>query len=595
MAKKTIKRGDARTTKKWTRNRSDELAVAKGCWFSEEAGQFVVDWIQRYCRLYEGEYAGQVMELRDWQYECTMRLFGWQRWSERWNRAIRRFREGSIFVGKKNKKSPQLAAWGLYLLCGDGEQGQKIFLAAKDGMQARDIAGKHVLEMLRQSPELSVECTINKSTMQVTHERTRSILRPLSSATSRTKESKEGINGSVLVDEVHVVDKDLMSRVSRAGISRAEPLHIEVSTAGNNPDSYGKERFDRALKVISGEIEDQELFAAVYAAPQDLSDADLAADPLKWGRMANPSFGHTVEEAEYLRDYERSKVSITSLAEFKMYRLNIWQHTSNPWLKIGDWQKCRREFTEADLEGRKCWAGLDLSRTQDMSALVLIFPMDEPETYRILPFFWLPEQVGREKNHLVQFLSWANAGLLTLTPGNVIDYGFIRAQFRKLAKRFRIQELAYDSKYAEETTQALEQGVMDDRGSVIEEGTGVPRFIFPQTITEFAGPTAEFERLVISERLHHNGHAVLSWQISHTQVRTDCNQNKRPVKPERSDLKKIDGVVAGIMALGRAILKVQRVSCYESGGLDIMDGEEWMEDEPVSVFGSSGDEGSEDA
>src|SRR5262249_57614699 len=131
----------------------------------EGRGQCAVTWIESYCRLYEGDWAGQPMKLSDWQLDCTMRLFGWIRYSEKWKRWIRRFRAASIWVAKKNKKSPTLAAWGLYLLCGDGEQGQKIFHAAKDGQQARKIAGEHAKQMLLQSDELLSECRINETTM----------------------------------------------------------------------------------------------------------------------------------------------------------------------------------------------------------------------------------------------------------------------------------------------------------------------------------------------------------------------------------------------------------------------------------------------
>lgn len=533
-------------TKDWIRNRSDELAAEAGCRFDPEHGQFVVDWIQHFCKLYEGS-DGDPMILRDWQLEATMRLFGWVRYSEQWGREVRRFRQASIWVPKKNKKSPTLAAWGLYLLCGDGEPGQKVYLAAKDGQQSREIAGKHVIEMLAKSAELKDECSVNQNLLQVTHEPSRSILRPLSSANSRTQQSKEGLNGSILIDETHVVDREFVNRISRAGISRAEPLHIEVSTAGNNPDGYGQERFKYAEKVERGEVRDDSLFVMIHAAPQDLEDGELDADPLKYGRLANPAMGHTVDPEEYLADYQRSKVSLASLAEFKMYRLNIWQNSASPWLKMADWDACRDDFTEEDLEGQDCWAALDLSRTQDMSALVLMFRHDGG--YRVLPYFWLPEGMARRNSHLASFMEWEKSGHLILTPGDVVDYGYIRATFRKLAKRFNIQGLYFDRTYAEEMTQALEQGVADDTGHLVEEGTGITREAFPQNVMAFAGPTAEFERLVIAGQMGHNGHPVMTWQIGNASVKTDANGNRRPVKPKKGDIRKIDGVVAAIMAL----------------------------------------------
>jgi hypothetical protein len=312
-----------KVSRAWTRNASDERAAANGCRFDVLRGAWTVWWIERFCRLYEGEgYAGTPVVLHgchtcnhselyateepwqnddgtpgigqaihlaraesfasciaaghaiDWQYECFMRIFGWVRYSDKWKRDVRRFRQSTIFVPKKSKKSPTLSALGMYLLCGDGEPGQKVFLAAKDGDQARKNAAKHAVEMLYQCPELFDResprdgiCTLNRSTLQITHEPSRSVMYPLSSSNASTQKSKEGLNGSVLIDETHVVDRAFVDIISRAGISRSEPLMAEFSTAGNNPDGYGKERFDYGLDVIAGKATDEELFAADLRRP----------------------------------------------------------------------------------------------------------------------------------------------------------------------------------------------------------------------------------------------------------------------------------------------------------------------------------------
>ena len=546
-------------TKDWIRNASDEKAARNGCRFDPERGRFVIDWWQKYLRLYEGDaWAGKPFEARDWQYECTMRMFGWIRYSEQWSEAygretwVRRFTQAAIFVPKKNKKSPTLAAYGLYLLCGDGERGQHVYFAARDGQQAREIAGKHSVEMLKQSPELMAECTINKTTLQIAHIPTRSTLAPISSADARSQESKEGLNGCVLVDEVHVVDRRFMNRVSRAGISRAEPMQIEVSTAGSNPDGYGKDRYDYGMQVRDGLVDDQRLFFESYAAPQDLGDAELAADPVKFGKLANPAWGHTISEDEYLSDFNSSRRSKVDLAEFKMYRLNIWQNSTSPWLSMDDWKNCGEAFTESDLAGEPCWIGLDLSKTMDMTAAVCCFRRGDE--FYLLPYFWLPEETAVRQNHLASFLRWSHEGYLELTPGNVVDYSIVEEKLKQLAGTFRVKELIFDKTYAEELTQR------------VENECGVTRLAFPQTIMNFAGPTAEFERLVIDGKLRHPDHPVLTWQAGHVQVKMDANANKRPVKPSDGDVKKIDGIVAAIMALSRAVANVPRGSVYERRG-----------------------------
>lgn len=604
-------------TRDWVRNVSDERAVANGCSFDELRASYTIYWIERYCRLYEGDgYAGQPLILRgcqqcgtydlppatevgpwdeqdagnlavqvylerarryrqcvkdghglDWQYECLMRLFGWVFFNPDWNRKVRRFRWATIFVPKKSKKSPTLSALGLYLLVGDGEPGQKVFFGAKDGMQARKIAGEHAVAMLQQSPELSAACTLNRSTFRITHNESRSWIEPLSSSNARTQESKEGLNGCVLIDETHVVDWDFVRRISRAGISRSEPLQIEVSTAGNNPSGYGKARFDLATDVLKGEKTNQELFAAIYAAPQDLTDEELEKDPLKWGRMANPAMGHTVKEREFLADYNNSKLSVQDLLDFKMYRLNIWQRSSNPWLREADWLRCKSDFVEGDLLGKDCWAGLDLARSRDMSALVLVFKGDGQEEFYLLPYFWLPRKRAKELESLCAVKEWERAGFLEVTEGPVTDYSFIKRRFRELAGKFNIRELAYDPKFAEEVTQSLSEGTSDGDGKVVEEGTGVERFVFTQNDASFAAPTLDFERLVAAGTLRHNGHPVLSWQAGHAHVKVRENMVKRVVKPKEITHMTVDGIHSAIMALARAMMSSDGGEWYRAGML----------------------------
>ncbi len=562
------------TTKRWIRNASDEKAAAAGYVFDESWGQFVVDWMYDHLCLYEGDCAGQPFECVDWQYDVTMRLFGWKHYSEHWYRDVRRFRKAGIWVPKKCKKSPTLAGWGLYLMAGDGEHGQKVFLAAKDGKQAREIAGKHAVEMMRSSPMLNAACSLNMTKMEITHKESRSLLVPLSSSNTRTKEAKEGINGNVLIDETHVVDRDFINRIRRSGISRSEPLHIEVSTAGNNPDGYGKERYEYGKKVEAGLHIDHQFLFVSHEAPQDLSDADLDADPVKYGKMANPSWGHTIAEEEFLNDYNESKVSISTLADFKMYRLNIWQRSTNPWLRMDDWAKCEREFTEADLYGKPCGAGLDLSKTEDMTAFSLVFPEDgrpmaananaedgeqvyDDKPCRVLTWFWLPSRAVERHRHEVDYAQWAADGWLTLIPGSVIDYSFVERDIAKILKQFDVQMIAYDEKYARDLAQRLvkECGHREDR-----------LFKFPQTTMGFAGPTAHVEKLVISEKFHHHGNPIMDWQAGHVQIWADANDNMRPIKPPHNDIKKIDGIVAAIMALD-ASGRMAGTSCYEEHGM----------------------------
>ncbi|MCI0352271.1 MAG: terminase large subunit [Acidobacteriales bacterium] len=535
-------------TKRWIRNASDERAAANGYRFDESRAEHVVKFFERFLRLYEGEFAGQPFIPQDWQIDVLSRCFGWVGYSEHWRREVRRFRKASIFVPKKNGKSPLGAGVGLYLLIGDAEPGQKVFSAAKDGQQAR-IMHTHAMKMVALSPALQRHCKVHEQTGRIYYKPTSSTYTILAGDNIA---GQEGLNGSVVIDEIHVVDERLARVLEHMGASRAEALQFEISTAGNNPDGYGRKQYDYGKAVERGDFHDDNYLFVTYEAPQDATDAEIESNEQLW-KAANPSWGRTINSEEFRGALQRAKRSLTDWVTFKMYRLNIWAQSANPWLKQDDWQRCAATFSGDDLRGKPCCLGLDLSKTRDMTAAVLVFR--DGESYYQLPYFWMPEEEARAKNHLAPFLQWAANDFLELTPGNVVDYRIIEARIAELHKRFNITCIAYDKTYAEELTQRL------------YEECAIERLVFEQTWRNFASGTSEYERLVISGNLKHCNHPVLTWQAGHVQVKTDSNLGKRPVKPPHNDIKKIDGIVAGIMALSAAVQKLDFSSAYDTRGM----------------------------
>lgn len=521
-------------TQSWIRNAADQRAAENGCRFDEDRAAHVCEFFLKYLRLYEGEHAGEPFKLMPWQTDVLSRAFGWTRYSEFYKRRVRRFRKVSLWLPKKCGKSPTAAAVGIYLLAADGEQGQKVFSGAKDGKQA-GIIHTHARMMIEASPALSKKCKINKSTGRITFLPTNSFYDLLAGDNIA---SQEGLNGSAIIDEVHVVDDRLAMVLEGMGASRAEPMQFEVSTAGKNPISYGRKQWEYGLAVNAGTIPDDEFLFIAYAAPQDASDADLD-NPEIW-KAANPSWGYTINEDEFRAAFQRSKRSLSDWTAFKQRRLNIWANSASPFIRESDWSACRDEFTERDLHGQTCIAGLDLARKQDLTALALLFGPDENGAYRVLVWFWLPENRAKELDGQVPYLQWQRDGFIKLLPGDVTDFNVVGADILKIAERFNITHLVYDPLFAEELTQG------------IAANADIERVEFGQKLLNFARPTAEFESLIIGRKLHHNGHPILTWQVGHVQTK-EAGGLMRPVRPLRGDPRTIDGVVALVMALGQSM------------------------------------------
>lgn len=530
-------------TRRWIRNASDERAASEGYRFSEKKGQFVVDWIQRYCVLYEGEerWVGKPMEVEDWQYEYFMQFFGWQQYSEEYGRWIRRFTVGSVWIPKKNGKSPTLAATGLYMLGGDGEHGQKCYSVARDGKQAM-IAHQHAIEMVKASEPLSEVCKINASTGTITFVPTRSRYFVVS---GENKKSTEGFNGSLFVDETHVVDQQLMDRLKRAGISRSEPVHIEMSTAGDSVDGYGFNRYEYAMSVAKCE-RDQDynpnLYFLDFSVPQDTPIEKLRNEEyvIRIGKLCNPTLGRVLTHRGFKQDWLESIQSLTELRKFAMYRLNLWTTAGANWIELEDWKACRRSYQLKQLREFPCVGGLDLSKTRDLTSLTLMWAVPCP-VFGVRPYTWtwqwIPEETAKRYATKVDFHRWTDH--LLIVPGKTIDYELVAQRLNWVVEHFDCHGIAYDSYYSKRLMDILYQ----QHGWTEEMMTPIR-----QNMPTLAPATAELERLILRQEIVHNGNPVMSWQFGHCRVKEDGMGNKMPMKPTKDDYRKIDGIASLVNA-----------------------------------------------
>ncbi len=278
--------------------------------------------------------------------------------------------------------------------------------------------------MVDYSPALTGRLNVVRSTKRITFPRTRSFYRALSADVP----AKEGLNAhAVLLDELHAQrTRDLWDTLRYAGASRRQPLLLSITTAGFDRHSICWEQHAYAEQVLSGVIQDSAFFAYIAAAEID----EDWTDPAVW-RKANPSFGVTVSEDQFAEDCREAQESPAKEHSFRRYRLNQWVESETRWLSLEKWDACSAMID--DLDGKHCFAGLDLSSTTDLSAFVLVFPIED--RFVVLPFFWIPEEGmrRRDRRDRVPYTEWVRQGLIEATPGEVIDYDRIRADQRAWA------------------------------------------------------------------------------------------------------------------------------------------------------------------
>lgn len=515
-----------RVTREWTRSKADEAAVDAGCTFDLQAAERVRKFFT-YLRHSKGDFAGKPFELLDWQWQDVIApAYGWRRPD-----GTRRYRRVSVWVPKKNGKSTLCAGLVLYGLTGEGEPGAEVYGAAADRQQA-GIIFEEVASMIDQSAPLKGRLDVNRTIKRVTFAPRHSFYQVLSKEARKTG---HGVNSSMaVIDELHVVNRELYDTLRYAGAARRQPLQVEISTAGNDKTSLGYERYTYAKRLLKGEIEDPDLLPVVYEA----DDHDKWEDPAQW-QKANPSLGVTISRDNFRADFREAKQgSPATQANFKQLRLNLWQDAISAWIPIEEWDACQGDITPEMLEGKPCWAGLDLASKMDVCAFVLLFEV-EPGTYAILPRFWAPEEADsrRQKANLALLKPWMNAGFIKATPGNVADYDQIEKDILDDWERYNIRTIAFDPWNATATSNHL-------------QAAGVKMFDFQQSVKSYNEPMKELEKLILSRKLIHDGNLVLRWMAKNVSVKKDPSGNERPDRETSSD--KIDGVCAAIMALAMA-------------------------------------------
>ncbi len=499
----------------------------------------------RHLRHYKGKWAGQPLVLEPWQRFIVGSLFGWRR-----RDGTRRFRTAYCEIARKNGKSTIAGGIGLYMLVADGEAGAEVYSAATKRDQAK-IVFDAAAQMVKRSPGLKRLVAVYKANLSVLS--TASKFEPLGA----DEDGMDGLNvHCALVDELHAhKTRGTWDVLETAVGARQQPLMFAITTAGFIRGICYELR-TYAVKILDGLLSDVST-DSVFAFVATLDPGDDWRDPTVWVK-ANPGLGVSVAVDELERQAAKAAELPAAQNNFRCKRLNQWVEQAERWVDMARWDECGDEVDPEALAGRECFGGLDLSATTDLTAFLLVFPpAGEDELWRLLAHFWVPEDriTKVSEGHLVDRVPydvWQRQGLIEGTDGNVVDYDVLRARVGQLGQRYRIREIGYDPWNATQLAVQLQT----DGFQMVEMRQGA---------RTLSAPMKYLEGLILDAKLAHGANDVLRWMAGNVAVKVDDNGNITPSK--KLSTGRIDGIVAAVMALGRATVAADATSIYSTQGI----------------------------
>lgn len=559
----------------WVAERRRWESPCGAYYYDQAAADRAVDFFPELLRHHIGEFAGQPFRLLPYQELLLTRpAFGWKRVKD----GARRFRKIFAFLPKGAGKSPWGAGTGLYLTTSDGEPAAEVYAVAADREQGR-VVHTNAKIMVEESPDLMEVCEILKDAIFVAS--SRSTYKVLSSEAS----TKHGFRPhGVIFDEFHAQpNRDLYEALKKSMVKRRQPLMIIVTHSGHDDEGICYEEYELAKRVLSGTLPDDTFLPVIFEA----SNKDDWTAPETW-RKANPGHGITVKSEAIAAECAEAMVEPRKRNDFLRFHLNRWVNQATAWIPLEQWDACEQPMPDDEtLRGMTVTAGLDLAQKYDLAAFVLAFsrPLDGPaQEIKVIDvpdersdapaervvslnfelflqaWFWLPEAtlLERVKQDRVPYDQWREQGILRVTEGNVIDYDVILSDIRdRITPRFpslKGAQIGYDPAFATDLALKL-------------QASGYTPVEILQNYKHMSEPAMIMESLIRAQRVHHDGNRLLRWNWENVAVKTDDAGRIRPVKPKKA-AKRIDGVVASLMAAGRALLTVGTDrSVYEDRGL----------------------------
>lgn len=508
----------------------------RGIYFDEEAAARFFRFAGNHCRHYIGDLEGQLIDLEPWQCFIEMNIHGWMR-----SDGTRRFRVVTEEISRKNGKSMRLSIAGDYYLIADKEAGAQVYIAATKREQTKEIFDASAA-IIEQDKRLRNATKIVRNKIQYK--------RGFIGTLSRDAKAMDGFNThAALVDELHAHPSSAIWDVLRSSMgARKQPMMRGITTAGFDRQCFAYQQRNYAIKLLEGSAPNND---SVFAIIFTVDDEKKWDDETEWIK-ANPNLGVSVSLDDMREQYQVARDMPISKVEFLTKRLNIWTYGSAAWMNMERWDACNdpesngsgtfddllsdERYLHAD-----CWAGLDLSSTEDLTSLSLCFPRDTDRI--VFQRSYLPQAAleRRLKDGDMTFEGFKDSGHLMVIPGETVDYDFIKEDIKCIAEAFNLLGVAYDRWNSSQ--------LVNDLISI-----ELPMIKFGQGSASMSAPMKDLMRLVLTGKIKHND-PLLSFAVSNVVATINPAGDIKPDKSKVSE--KIDPAVAMIMALALAMMPVE--------------------------------------
>lgn len=458
-------------------------------------------------------------------------VFGWRRRAD----DLRRFTTVYIEIARKNAKSTLTAGVALYCLCCEDEPGAQCLVAATTGSQAWKVFGpaKQMVERAAMVGDDGVRYTLRETyqlepwAKRITCTLNGGWIEPINSRST----TQDGWNPHlVIIDELHAhKDRGLFDVLRSARGARRNPLSWYITTAGFDVNTVCYEQRELVTKILDRSMEADHYFGVVFAPEPDASPFAMRT----W-LMANPNWGKSVKPTEFEAHATEARNSPKSLGEFRTKQCNLWAGAAGAWLSLAKWDACADPTLDLEaFRGQRCWVGGDLSDSDDITAVVLVFEDLEEDTLIAFPRFYLPKQLvdARDQVYAKHYQAWADAGQMVLTDGNTIDLTRVERDLLEDFDRFDIRSVTLERYGAQQIATNLTT-------------QGLPATIEGKSAKACTEPLRELEDRVRTTRLRHSGHPCFRWMASNAVAKLVNDREFLIRKPSPQSPLKIDGMDA---------------------------------------------------